>query len=164
MNDYKNYLMITFDIPEWSKYILSYIDEQDLLENEYKPEPHVTLLAKIYNIVQLHDIKKHLKPLHKIKVVFNKISIFEIEDADVVKFELHSNQLKEMNAVLRRHIPYQDTFVDYNPHITLAYVKKGTGKKYIKKLTRPFELVPYQYKYSSIDDTNPQYFEITNEI
>ena len=164
MNNYSDYLMITFDIPNWENYITQYIDEEDLLPNEHKPEPHVTLLGKVYNEAKLHNIKKHLKPLHKIKVVFNKINIFEIDDADVVKFELHSNQLKEMNEVLRRYIAYQDTFVDYKPHITLAYVKKGTGKKYIKKLSKPFQLVPYQYKYSSVDNSNPEYFEITNEI
>ena len=32
------------------------------------------------------------------------------------------------------------TFPEYHPHMTLAYVKPGTGKKYVSNLDEPFEV------------------------
>ncbi len=51
---------------------------------------------------------------------------------DVVKIDVHSDDLVRLNGVISYGTPVTDTHPKYQPHITLAYVKPGLGKKYIE--------------------------------
>ena len=46
--------------------------------------------------------------------------------------------------------PNTQTFKDYHPHITIAYVKKGEGKKYVQKV-KTFETTFNESVYSGPD-------------
>ncbi len=61
------------------------------------------------------------------------VSVFERDnrDYDVLKVEVLSPDLHVLNAMLRT-LPNQEEFPDYCPHITLAYLKKGTGNDVAK--------------------------------
>lgn len=45
-------------------------------------------------------------------------------------------------------LPHHSTFPDYNPHVTLSYVKKGKGKKYIKELEDSIDVISQKIVYS----------------
>ncbi len=58
-------------------------------------------------------------------------SLFQGEEYDVVKFDVIATpQLEEMHKMLSE-LPNKDEHQNYQAHITVAYVKKGEGKKYV---------------------------------
>jgi tRNA nucleotidyltransferase/poly(A) polymerase len=131
--------MLFLDVPVWSK-ITSVIDKNDIYDKEgygIENEPHLTLLYGFHDevtpeeVFDLYKSKFELKPLD---VKIKGISIFENPEFDVVKFDVNPEGLTEINTVMKE-LPNTSVFPDYHPHITIAYVKKGEGHKYI----RPFE-------------------------
>jgi len=150
----KNYITIKFDIPEWNEYISNYILNEDLHEKGLEKNVHITLLYGINNEVELDEVKKYLLPLQNLKVEFDKIDIFENDDFDVVKFEVSCKELNKINSDLRNNLSYKNKYDKYEPHATIAYVKKGTGVKYIKELEESFVLYPSEYEYVTYDSSN----------
>ena len=65
------------------------------------------------------------------KVQLDGVSIFENPEFDVVKLGVVlTPRIKEINKRLSE-LPNSNQFPEYKPHITLAYVKRGLGKKYV---------------------------------
>jgi 2'-5' RNA ligase len=133
-------LMLFLNVPVWDK-ITSVIRKDDLYikDNDYgiEKEPHLTILYGFHDEVtpeQVFDLYKSNVPLKPIEVKISGISIFENFDFDVVKFDVNSDLLAKINGIMKE-LPNTSKFPDYHAHITIAYVKKGEGKKYIK----PFE-------------------------
>lgn len=133
-------LMLFLDVPVWEK-ITSIIQPEDLYvkDGEYgiEKEPHCTILYGFHDEVNAEDVfdlvKKNM-PLKPIEIRVKGISMFENNDFDVVKFDVNSDELKRLNGIMKQ-LPNTNEFPEYHAHITIAYVKKGEGKKYIK----PFE-------------------------
>jgi hypothetical protein len=93
-------------------------------------EPHVTVR---YGLAT--DNPADIKPLSELppmKAKLGKVSIFETDKYDVVKAEVISDALISANKKVGELVDLPgETFKDYQPHATIAYVKKGEGKKYI---------------------------------
>ena len=89
-------------------------------------EPHITvkygLLAKEVPPA-LREIVKTTKPF---PITLGKISLFKNEKNDVVKLDIESPELHVLNQRISDAIPHEDTYPDYKPHATLAYVKPGS--------------------------------------
>ena len=125
--------MLYFNVKNWDD-IISFIDEKDIHEEEgLEDEPHLTLLYGFHkDEVGFDDIKKHFKDTEEIEIEIESVSIFENEKYDVVKFDVKkTEELMDYNKKLSK-LPHTTNFPDYHPHITIGYVKPGTGKKYIK--------------------------------
>lgn len=135
-------LMLFFNIPRWNK-ITSVILPDDLYEKdgEYgiEKEPHLTILYGFHDEVNAEDVFKLVKEnisMKPIEVHLSGISVFKNPDFDVVKFDAESPELTKLNGIVKQ-LPNTSNFPDYHPHITIGYVKKGEGEKYIK----PFEKI-----------------------
>ena len=119
------------DIIKWSK---NNIPEDDLYvkDGEFgrEDEIHVTVLYGTHTN-DPDDIKKVLENQKPIKYTLRKISIFSSPDYDVVKIDVTGKQLHDLNAKLKKNLEHTSTHPVYQPHVTLAYVKKGAGKKYV---------------------------------
>lgn len=112
------------------------IPDEDLGEDGRETDPHITLLYG------LHDsdpakVKKLLSRIKRpIQFKLGKVSLFPGEDAgkdyDVVKVEVHSPDLHQLNKLLKT-LPHTDNWPEYKPHATIGYVKKGLGTKYQKQ-------------------------------
>lgn len=104
-------------------------DPGDLHENGIETDPHVTVLYGLDGVSpqQVQAIVGRFQPFD---VTFGRTGLFENEEFDVVKVEAESPQLRELHAQLRR-LPNQNERAVYQPHLTLAYVKKGVGSKYL---------------------------------
>jgi len=156
------YGCVMFDakIPDWEDKHLAGIDPKDLYEEEgedygYNDIPHITVLFGIHQDeidpdVIMNIIKKYMKPI--ISMVY-EISLFETSNKyDVVKYEIPvTKRLKKYHDLFKNNFPNTQNFDEYNPHVTLAYVKKGLGKKYAKKLDEPFEIKFHKGVYSYHD-------------
>ena len=149
-------LMLDLNIKGWDK-ITGIIEQKDIYDAigyGLEDKPHITaLFGFIPNKVSPEEVeettKKLLQNKEKLKVKLNNISLFENKDYDVLKFDVDSPDLNELNSVLRENFPYKNDHPEYHPHMTIAYVKPGTGKKYIKDLKKRavFESDTFSYSY-----------------
>lgn len=136
-----SFLMIDFEMPEFIKDLQKYIPEEELYKPEnpengfeygLETESHVTLAPCLDNDINLVDLKKLLKPIDEYKAKILDISVFENQDFDVLKCNVFSNEMVETNTLIFSKYECYSEYKDYHPHMTIAYMKKGMARKYIK--------------------------------
>jgi 2'-5' RNA ligase len=79
------------------------------------------------------EIEEVLQEFGPTSLKLGDVSIFDREENnyDVVKLDVEDcDGLREINKALSK-LPNEDKFPKYTPHVTIAYVKKGMGKKYV---------------------------------
>jgi 2'-5' RNA ligase len=159
-------IMLNADVKNYKKLCKSIVDEKDIYDDEkheygYESVCHITLLYGIHNDeVDKKELFKDISNLKHITCEINKISIFENDDYDVVKFDVEvSKELKEYRKLFEEKYPNTQTFKTYHPHLTICYVKKGEGKKYIQKLEDPIEINFNEGVYSD-PDYSKKYFKL----
>jgi hypothetical protein len=142
-------VMVEVPVTNWNE-ITSIINKDDLYEVEgenygIQDNPHLTLLYGLKPNITKEQVEQVLEKSvdgEKIEIEIENIGLFENDNFDVVKFNVKkTEQLQKLFDSLSE-LPNENTFPDYNPHMTIAYVKKGLGKKYTK---------PYSHKVSSND-------------
>lgn len=70
--------------------------------------------------------------LTPVKFRIGKLSLFENEKYDVLKFEIHSSDLHRINKELREKLEYTNNFPKYIAHATVGYLMPGAGRAYTK--------------------------------
>lgn len=90
-------------------------------------EPHVTVK---YGLIaqavpeELRDIAQATAPF---SIMIGVVSLFANNPKyDVVKLDVESPALRRLNKQVSDAVPHEDTYPDYHPHLTLAYVEKGS--------------------------------------
>ncbi len=110
------------------------IDKDDLYTEEeghgMETEPHITVLYGIHE-QDSNKVKEELE-LTPVEYTLTGLSLFENDNYDVLKFTVKSTDLKKLNKQCTKNLEYTNSYPDYIPHMTVAYLKQGTGKKYIK--------------------------------
>jgi len=107
----------------------SRIDGSDFTDEGTEDEPHITLKYGLH--CETDEAVRHvLKDVEPILVMFGKTSIFECDECDVVKVEVESQSLDDINKLISDAIPNTDTYPEYIPHATVARVLRDTGYKY----------------------------------
>ena len=133
-------LMLGADVPNWKERI-SIVNKEDLYTKDddygYEKEPHVTIVYGFHeDEIDKEEIYQEMENLKSVNVSIDTISIFECDDYDVVKFEVPiTSEIKTYRKTFMK-FPNTQTQSNYNPHMTIAYVKKGEGKKYSQKVKR----------------------------
>jgi hypothetical protein len=145
-------LMLDLKFKNWNKF-LKQIPDEDLYtdEEEYgkELEPHCTVLYGFDQSVDVNKVKKYLQTLSEpIKLSLNKIDLFENDKFDVVKFSVVSKDLNKLHKFFKNNFENNESFDTYSPHVTIAYVKKGLGKKFVTNNFEPIELESTQFTYS----------------
>ncbi len=97
--------------------------------------PHITLKYGLVNGYTEEQMKKILHHVTPFTIDVKGISIFENEKFDVVKFDVDGKELRALNELFSK-LPNHDEYPEYHPHMTLAYVRKGMGKRYIKEVKK----------------------------
>jgi 2'-5' RNA ligase len=116
------------DIKKWGK---TFIPDDDLYtENGHgrEEEIHVTVLYGLHSD-DSKEARDALKDESSMEIELKETSIFEADKFDVVKFTVQSKDLVGANKKLST-CDHTNDHGSYSPHCTIAYVKKGTGKKY----------------------------------
>ena len=131
-----NCLMVYLNIPNWSNFI-NQIKIEELFDpqNErygLESEPHCTILYGIHNDIADEEVISTFSNLNKedFDLKVNGIDCFYNKDYDVLKMNVESEMLDNLN-ILAKQFPHTSNFPDYKPHITIGYLNKGTGNKYI---------------------------------
>lgn len=109
-----------------------YIDKKDLYINEHQgmdgleSDYHVTIKYGLHDS-DPKKLKKLVSGFGAVELKFGKVSKFsDNPDFDVLKISVESKKLHKLNEIICDNMNHTDTFPDYIPHTTLAYVKKGT--------------------------------------
>jgi 2'-5' RNA ligase len=161
--------MLFFNIGKksWDEF-QSMIDDEDIYTEEgdqsfgRENEPHVTILYGLHDTIDDKTIEELVDTIKAPELKLKKISIFENnDDYDVVKFDIigdSATKLGKMNAKFAK-LPHTTSYPDYHPHSTIAYVKAGTGKKYVKTLSddEAIKVTPTEFVYSKADGTKNKY-------
>ena len=111
-------------------------------------QPHVTLLYGFHDNVKPEWIKDCVYRLKKpIEVQLTEIKHFENPLFDVVVFNINSPRLHKLHEIFSK-FPNTQTHGEYNPHTTIAYVKKGMAEKYHRQLAKPIRIMTNEFIYS----------------
>lgn len=132
-NALHKYSSTQFNIPEplasEIRAIAHKIPTKDLAEDGVENYPHVTVKYGLHTQDAL-DVARIVENVWTVQLTLGLISLFEAEEYTVVKVDVSSESLVALNKLLKTTLPCADTYPDYKPHITLAYVKKGTGEQW----------------------------------
>jgi len=123
-------------IKDW---INTNVQKSDLKPGGAVANPHVTVKYGILtNDEEVLARELRTTPVRTIVGKIGDVSLFKQKDQDILKLTVHSSDFRAYNKKLTKNIDVIDTGYTYTPHITLAYLKKGTGSKYTK-LLNPFK-------------------------
>jgi 2'-5' RNA ligase len=153
--------LLNFDFPEMEE-IQHMIDPDDIYNDPDNPsrfgledKPHVTLLYGFNDggdnkYLDKSQVDKILDISSSIdgEILLTNLSIFANDNYDVLKFEAECEELNRINKDLMDNFDYTTDFPDYKPHCTIAYLKPGTGKKYINRIKKDFNVIPKEIVYS----------------
>ena len=126
------------DILEFIKKIPNECVYEEVGENYGKEaNPHVTVMYGLSPIEETRVKELLNKVPKKIVAELGKISKFSNADApyDVLKIEVKSPHLNKIHEMIRKNFENNYKWPQYNPHVTLAYVKKGTCNEYVGNKT-----------------------------
>ena len=98
-------------------------------EKGREDNPHITIKYGIHtsDLAELLGIIKTFKPL---RARLGKKSVFWNGDCIVIKISVQSQDLAKLNNLVSQKLACTNTYRDFKPHITLAYVKKDVKDPY----------------------------------
>lgn len=105
------------------------IPDDDLADHGRETTPHITIKYGLDSDKRL--IAQRIVDLwDDVQLTFGRVELFRNDEHDVVVVKVDSPQLRSMHRVLSA-LPNKEEERPYNPHLTIAYVKKGRGERYI---------------------------------
>lgn len=161
------FLMIDYDTPDIISGIHNALSDEEIYADDtddygIEHETHVTLVPCLDNNVDINELKAMLEPIDKYKLMLNNISMFtNNENYDVLKCDANSFTLKDTNKRITDKFPTHSEYKDYHPHVTIAYLKKGIGDRYVKDILTPLVILePKCFHFSYVDENgnNKDYY------
>lgn len=85
--------------------------------------------------VTVEDVRKIVAGYGPVRLRLGKTNCFAGAESgkphDVVYVEVVGEDIEKLNWLMKAKLPHVETHKSYIPHICLAYVKAGAGKKYV---------------------------------
>lgn len=154
--------MLYFNMPQMQQLHES-IAQEDIFTKEgdrsfgLETEPHVTLLYGLHHDVDHDAVTDTCQNCAYPNLTLKNASCFNNDEYDVLKFDVDSPELHSVNAELSK-FPHTTNFPDYHPHSTVAYLKKGTGQKYVDKFKdQEHQVTPNKIVYSMASGEKREY-------
>lgn len=150
-----NCFMLETPFKNWDN-LLEMIDDEDVYDNEKgefgkEDEPHVTILYGLHGEVPFKEMKKITDEVDgSVDLKIKGIDVFKNEEYDVLKLNIESDTLHKLHNEACNH-PYTNEYDEYNPHMTVAYLKKGKGKKYTQYFEPSIGLNSNKFSYSTVE-------------
>lgn len=149
-------IMGYFNLTEYNKLNnrIGSIEDKDIYNNEANEygrevEPHVTILYGLHDDeLDEEEVIQLLKCLKLPTVKLAKISSFNNDEFDVLKWDVESEDLNLYNKIVTLMFPFTSKFPDYHAHCTIAYLNPGAAKTYSKDVKEEIELPIEKWVYS----------------
>lgn len=171
-------------VKPFSDFRSTVIDKNDIADKADLPpyakdginiEPHITLKYGLHT-TNAADVEPILKGEKPIEVTLGKTGVFKGADKkipgtdkplpyDVVTVEVDSPDLARLNKKISDNAKVTDTFNEYKPHVTIAYVKAGMGEKYANRTD--FEGQKFTFdgvKFSPADKSGKTQIPLTSDL
>jgi 2'-5' RNA ligase len=140
------------------------IEEDDLYNPEDDPSygkeltPHVTILYGLHEDIPEAEIEEKIEKIKAPKIKVGGISAFKNDKFEVLKFDIDSQDMHDLNKDFRE-FPYTNDYPKYHPHCTIAYLKPNMADKYIEKLKDliHIDMEPSSIVYSKADGSKNTY-------
>lgn len=153
---------------ELVSYVNSVVEPSDLHEYGIEDTPHVTVLYGFVDSVNpLEVIKCTMKfgPIQTNEIQAAGVSAFTNPDSNVLKVDVISSKLSELNGILDDKFPNENKYPEYHAHLTLAYLrpdvdvtKYTSNQEFVANVLRIVNSFPgFIYCYST-KDNNKFYF------
>lgn len=137
------------------------INPDDLQDPGIEYEPHCTLLYGLHSGVRLEQVIDIVNQFKYSALKAHNPSLFENDEFDVLKYDVGyptkgGSFLHQCNQKLKI-LPNTQTYPDYHPHMTIAYLKPGKGKEYMEMFKKhgmdEFMAAPSHIVFSQPDGT-----------
>jgi hypothetical protein len=116
-----------------------YIDEEDTGDNSSGliTDSHVTCLYGLHD-PYFYEVKKVCDSISISEItmkIADSVSVFDTNDKyDVLKIDIISPELQIIRDILIEEFECTIKFKQYTPHLTLAYILKGTSARNLRQL------------------------------
>jgi len=133
------------------------IPDDAISEDGREHDIHVTVKYGLLDHELPEPLKEVAKTTQPFPVFMGVVSLFTTNPKfDVVKIGVESPQLRLLNKRVAE-LPHEDTYPDYKPHITVAYVVKGTcdhleGEDPFKSKEIPRQFMAYGMRFRGPGD------------
>src|SRR5262249_8029844 len=111
------------------------LDEADLAGQGLEPHAHVTLRYGILSDADLEGLREFLRSLDPFEITLGAVSSFpptkNSGNAAVIKVDVSSPVLEELNAAIPQHCDFKPANFDYHAHATVGFVKSEAVAKYV---------------------------------
>lgn len=143
-------VMLETPLADW-ELLRAQVDPADLEGERFlrtEDWPHVTVLYGLHDdrTAEVVALLSSVRRAPRFRVV--DLSLFTNDGCDILKFGVVSGDLRRLNRKLKA-FPHTDPHDAYRPHLTLAFVRKGTGARYAGKIRPPAEFRGARFVYTT---------------
>jgi len=89
-------------------------------------DSHITVCYGLVHESDYFKLRRLIKNFGTIDVTYGGVSKFVSDNYDVIKIDIISEKLHELNSLIRNNFEVKTSFPDYQPHMTVAYVKPNS--------------------------------------
>ena len=136
-------VMLYADFPKEILNLQLQIDTEDLYVADnnggygLEDEAHCTILYGLHETVSLKDVLRIMRKYKFTALKADGPTLFENPLFDVLKYDVNYPTrggafLHKAHEELASTLPNTQTYPDYHPHMTIAYLKPGLGNKYVE--------------------------------
>ncbi len=134
---------------DWTR---NHVAAQYLRDNGIETDPHITVKYGLL-VDDSASVARVMGHFGAIRVRLGALHLFHTHpDYDVLVVRVHGAKLHAAHALLSQDLPYRETFSSYAPHLTLAYVAKGSCAHRIGQ--KPFESLSMTFDTLTFSDRN----------
>jgi hypothetical protein len=132
-------VMLKLNIKNWDK-LLASINPADVYDDGdgygLETTPHMTILYGIHPDTPNEALKAACESLGTLEVRCQAVEVFSNENFDVLKITVEKTpEIMKVRKMFTSEFYHINKFEEYNPHVTIAYLKKDKGEKYINPNT-----------------------------
>jgi hypothetical protein len=105
------------------------IDAADLCDDGRERDHHITVLNGFDKLINSEQVRSAIRHMGPVEVTLGGLSTFSNPEYDVLKVDVRGKGLHELRDELKQ-LPHFDEYPEFKPHITIARLKPGKGRKY----------------------------------
>jgi len=118
---------------ELASFAMKYLAHEDLHSKGFETEYHITVCYGIHGD-DSDQVEHVLREQGPVAASLARLEVFSTPEFDVLHVAVESASFADMHTRLIESIPNTQSHGEYNPHVTLAYLKPGLGAKYLKAM------------------------------